>query len=74
MADILNPQTPALARRDLMKLGAGVLLWALIAVIFAKWAHRHMEAERVGVRVSERDVLTWDDVEAELTRLEQLGK
>jgi putative membrane protein len=58
----------------LMKLGAGVLLWVLIAVIFAKWARRHMEAERVGVRVSERDVLTWDDVEAELTRLEQLGK
>ena len=58
----------------LMKLGAGVLLWVLIAVIFAKWARRHMEAERVGVRVSERDVLTWNDVEAELTRLEQLGK
>jgi putative membrane protein len=58
----------------LMKLGAGVLLWVLIAVIFARWARRHMEAERVGVRVTEHEVLTWDEVEAELTRLEQLGR
>jgi hypothetical protein len=29
-----------------------------------------MEAERQGVLVSERDVLTWDEVQAELAALE----
>lgn len=50
----------------LMKLGAGTFLWVLITVLFFRWAHRHMEAERAGVVVTEKDVLTWDDVEREL--------
>lgn len=58
----------------LMKLGAGTFLWIVIAVLFGKWARRHMEAERAGVLVSERDVLTWDDVESELRRLDRSGR
>lgn len=58
----------------LMKLGAGIFLWVVIAVLFGKWAKRHMEADRAGVVVTERDVLTWDQVEAELHRLEELGR
>ncbi|MGI8661871.1 MAG: cytochrome c oxidase assembly protein [Acidimicrobiales bacterium] len=51
----------------LMKLGAGMYLWALIAVLFARWAKSSMEADRVGIRVSERE-LTWDDVATQLDR------
>jgi putative membrane protein len=56
-----------------MKLGGGFFLWAVIFVIFFKWSARHQEAERVGVLVSERDVLTWDEVQAELAELERRG-
>ncbi|MEY2459608.1 MAG: hypothetical protein QOG30_1438, partial [Acidimicrobiaceae bacterium] len=38
-----------------------------------KWSALHQEAERVGVLVSERDVLTWDEVQAELAELERHG-
>ena len=57
----------------IMKLGGGFFLWSVIFVIFFKWSARHQEAERVGVLVSERDVLTWDEVQAELTELERRG-
>jgi putative membrane protein len=57
----------------LMKLGAGVFLWFLIAMLFARWARRNMEAERAGIVVTERDLLTWATVEAELARLESVG-
>jgi putative membrane protein len=57
----------------IMKLGGGFFLWSVIFVIFFKWSARHQEAERAGVLVSERDVLTWDVVQAELAELEQRG-
>ncbi len=46
-----------------MKLGAGTYLWVLIAIIFFTWASRHEQAHEVGVVPSERDILTWDDVQ-----------
>ena len=45
-----------------MKVGAGFFLWTVIAVIFFRWYAR----EQSGV-----DVLTWDDVERELRRLDR---
>ncbi len=57
----------------IMKLGAGVFLWVLIGVLFARWAKRNAEAERAGILVTERDLLTWDSVEEELKRLERVG-
>lgn len=50
----------------IMKLIAGFYLWGLIAVLFFKWAKRHMEANKVGRTLSERQILTWDDVRDEL--------
>jgi putative membrane protein len=50
----------------IMKLLAGFYLWGLIAVIFFTWASRHEQANAVGASPSERDVLTWDDVQREL--------
>lgn len=44
----------------LMKVGAGFYLWIVIAVIFFKWYAREERAP---------DVLLWDDVERELSRL-----
>ena len=55
----------------IMKLGGGIFLWAVIFVLFFKWAARHQEAERQGVLVTEHDVLTWDAVKAELDELEK---
>ncbi|MGH9277421.1 MAG: cytochrome c oxidase assembly protein [Acidimicrobiales bacterium] len=46
----------------IMKIGAGSFLWAVIITIFFRWYERE---ER-----KPRDVLLWDDVERELTRLE----
>ena len=46
----------------IMKIGAGFFLWTVIAVIFFRWYAREQ---------SGGDVLTWDDVERELRRLEQ---
>jgi putative membrane protein len=57
----------------IMKLGGGFFLWSVIFVIFFKWSARHQEAERLGVLVTERDVLTWDEVQAELHELERRG-
>jgi hypothetical protein len=52
----------------LMKLVAGGYLWVIITIRFFQWAARHMEAERYGVEVSERQVLTWDDVRQEFEK------
>jgi putative membrane protein len=46
----------------IMKIGAGMYLWAIIAVIFFRWYAREEKTER--------DVLLWDDVERELHRLD----
>ncbi len=51
----------------IMKLIAGFYLWGLIVVLFFKWAKRNMEAERAGRTLTERQILTWADVEDELT-------
>jgi putative membrane protein len=56
-----------------MKLGVGVYLWTLIFILFFKWAMRNEEAERKGRTVTEREILTWDEVKTELDRLEQSG-
>ena len=53
----------------LMKIGAGFFLWTLITVLFFRWAYRHMEADRLGSTPTERELLTWDDVEKEFERL-----
>jgi putative membrane protein len=50
----------------IMKLIAGFYLWGLIVVLFFKWAKRHTEANRVGRTLSERQILTWQDVQDEL--------
>jgi putative membrane protein len=52
----------------IMKLGGGFYLWGIIIALFAKWAARNEAAERAGrVYVTERDLLTWEQVEAELS-------
>ncbi|MGK2947469.1 MAG: cytochrome c oxidase assembly protein [Acidimicrobiales bacterium] len=48
-----------------MKLGAGTYLWVIIAGIFFTWASRHGDAGQRGVVPSERDILTWDQVQRE---------
>lgn len=53
----------------IMKLVAGFYLWGIIVLLFFRWAQRHMEAERAGRTLSERQILTWDDVEQELTNV-----
>ena len=50
----------------LMKLVAGMYLWGLITVLFFKWAARSMAAEKAGRTLTERQILTWDDVKEEL--------
>ncbi|CAN5241621.1 hypothetical protein BH18ACT4_BH18ACT4_16210 [soil metagenome] len=52
----------------IMKLLGGFYLWTLIIVLFFTWASRHEAAERAGRTVTEHDVLTWEQVEAELQR------
>lgn len=52
----------------LMKVGGGTYLWLLIAIIFFTWASRHAEADRAGRVPTERDVLTWDAVQAAFDR------
>lgn len=50
----------------IMKLVAGFYLWGLIVVLFFKWASRNMQANRAGRTLTEREILTWDDVKQEL--------
>jgi putative membrane protein len=51
----------------IMKLVAGFYLWGLIMVLFFKWAYRNQAANKAGRTLSERQILTWDDVKDELT-------
>lgn len=50
----------------IMKLVAGFYLWGLIVVLFFKWAARNEKANRAGRTLSEREILTWDEVKDEL--------
>jgi putative membrane protein len=52
-----------------MKLGGAMYLWGIITVLFFQWAWRHEQADRRGELVTERDVLTWDEVEKQFERL-----
>lgn len=56
-----------------MKLVAGGYLWALIVVLFFKWASRNMAANRAGRTLTEREILVWDDVRQELERASPAG-
>jgi hypothetical protein len=38
-------------------------------VLFFRWAARHAAADRAGILVTERQVLTWDEVQGEFDRL-----
>lgn len=49
-----------------MKLVAGFYLWGLIIALFFKWAYRNQQANRAGRTLTERQILTWDDVKDEL--------
>ena len=62
----LSVTTDQQAAGLIMKLGGGTYLWVLIATIFFVWANRHDRADRQGYVPSERDVLTWDQVQREL--------
>jgi putative membrane protein len=50
----------------LMKLVAGMYLWGLIVVLFFRWAARNQAADKAGRTLTERQILTWDDVKDEL--------
>lgn len=52
----------------LMKLGAGMWLWLLIAIIFFAWAHRQAMPGHAGPAPADREVLTWEQVRAEFDR------
>lgn len=52
-----------------MKLGGGIYLWIIIAALFFVWASRNQRADREGRRVSERDLLTWNEVQREFERV-----
>ena len=53
----------------IMKLVGGFYLWGIIFTIFVRWAKRHAEADAAGLTVSEKEVLTWRDVEEEFLRI-----
>ena len=59
----------------LMKLAGGLILWGFIAVAFFRWAYREQSADREALHrgvhrlPSDDEVLTWEQVEAELERL-----
>lgn len=57
-----------------MKIAGTFYLWGIITTIFFRWAMRHEAAERAGVLVSEREVLTWDDARRELDHIEAARK
>jgi putative membrane protein len=52
----------------IMKLVGGFYLWGIIFTIFVRWAKRHAEADAAGITVTEKEVLTWPDVEDEFRR------
>ena len=47
----------------IMKLGMGIVLWSIIAVLFFRWSSKEERPERP-------DVLEWQAVERELNRTE----
>jgi putative membrane protein len=47
----------------IMKLVGGSFLWGIIVVLFFRWAARHEQAHQRGYVPTEREVLTWDQVE-----------
>jgi putative membrane protein len=53
-----------------MKVVGTFYLWGIITSIFVRWSIRHEQAERAGVLVSEREVLTWDEAKRELDHIE----
>ena len=53
----------------IMKLVGGFYLWGIIFSLFVRWAARHAQADAAGVTPTEQEVLTWGDVEAELSRV-----
>ena len=48
----------------IMKLVGGTFLWVIITMTFFRWAARHERANEKGFVPTEREVLTWDQVEA----------
>jgi hypothetical protein len=46
-----------------MKLGMGIILWSIIAVLFFRWSSKEERPEQP-------DVLEWQAVERELNRTE----
>jgi putative membrane protein len=56
----------------LMKLGAGIYLWVIIAVLFARWAKQSMAEDSGAVKVTRikveggDDILLWDEVAKQL--------
>lgn len=52
----------------IMKIGAGLFFWTVIAVIFFRW---YAAEERKDKAERERDVLLWEDVEQELKQLDR---
>lgn len=69
----IDPVTDQQIAGVMMKLGEAFYIWGLILVLFFKWSSRHMEAERAGIVVTEREVLTWDEVRTELDELARHG-
>jgi putative membrane protein len=53
----------------IMKIGGGMYLWTIITYLFFVWAMRSEQAERAGIVVGERDLLTWTEVQATFDRL-----
>ena len=47
----------------IMKLVGGTYLWVIITMLFFRWARIHEQASARGYVPSEREVLTWDQVE-----------
>jgi len=47
----------------IMKVLEAAYLWAIIGVLFFRWAARHQAADREGLFLSEREILEWEDGE-----------
>jgi len=47
----------------IMKVIEAAYLWAIIAVLFFRWALRHHNADREGLYLTEREILEWEDGE-----------
>ena len=52
-----------------MKLVGGAYLWIIITVLFARWVRLNEAADARGRTLSERGLLTWDEVQSDLERL-----